>query len=120
MRLVENALHLGQSLLAGTRVVSAVNLACSHHEGLDRLYLLCRYVTKVDHCSCDGARSWLTMHCGCGALSRGTPCSSLRFELGINRGLNTVDIVRTWGRKTRRYRCSEHCNAVPPVTAECS
>ena len=111
MRLVENALHLGQSLLAGSRVVSAVGIARSRHEGLDRLYLLRRYVTKVDLCSCDEVRSWLTMHCGCSALSRGAPCSSLRFEPGINRSLNAVDILRTWARKTRRYRCRERHHA---------
>ena len=44
-RLIENALHLGQSLLARTRVVSAVGLARSRHERLDCLYLLWRYVT---------------------------------------------------------------------------
>jgi len=111
LRLVENALHLGQSLLAGTRVVSAVGITRSRHECLDCLYLLWRYVTKVNFCSCYGARSRLTMQCGCSALSRGAPCSSLRFEFGINHGLNAVDILRTWARKTRRYRCSDHRHA---------
>ena len=36
--------------------------------------------------SCDGARSRLTMQCGCGTLtSAERPAASLRFELGINR-----------------------------------
>jgi hypothetical protein len=109
--LEENALHFGQFLLAGTLVTSAVGFTRPRHKRLDCLYLLWRYATKVDLCSCDGARSRLTMQCGCGALSRGAPCSSLRFELGINHGLNAVDILRTWVGKTRRYRCSDHRHA---------
>ena len=54
--LEENALHFGQCLLAGALVASAVGLARSRHERFDCLYFLWRYVTKVDLCSCYGAR----------------------------------------------------------------
>ena len=109
--LEENAMHFGQCLLAGALVASVVGFTRPRHKRLDCLYLLWRYVTKADLRSCDGARSRLTMQCGCGALSRGAPCSSLRFELGINRGLNAVDFLRTWASKTRRYRCSKRRHA---------
>ena len=80
--LEENAMHFGQCLLAGALVASVVGFTRPRHKRLDCLYLLWRYVTKADLRSCDGARSRLTMQCGCGALSRGAPCSSLRFQLG--------------------------------------
>jgi hypothetical protein len=105
--LTKNALHVRQSLLAGTLVTGAVGVTRSRHARLDCLHYLWRYHTKLRFRSCDGLRRWLTIRCGCDALARGWPGGSIRLELGIELGLHTGDSLRTWASVTRRHQRSE-------------
>jgi hypothetical protein len=107
----KNALHVGQSLLAGTLVTGAVGVTSPRHARLDCLYTLWRYLTKFRFRGCDRVRRWLTIHCGCSALTCGWPDGSIRFELGVKLGLHTVDPLRTRPRVTRRHQRSERSGA---------
>jgi hypothetical protein len=59
--LTKNALHVGQSLLAGTLVTGAVGVTSPRHARLDCLYTLWRYLTKLRFRGCDRVRRWLTI-----------------------------------------------------------
>jgi hypothetical protein len=109
--LTKNALHVGQSPLAGALVTGAVGVTSPRHARLDCLYTLWRYLTKLRFRGCDRVRRWLTIHCGCGALACGWPDGSIRFELGVELGLDTVDPLRTRARVTRRHQRSERSRA---------
>jgi hypothetical protein len=51
-----------------------------------------RYLAKLGLGVGDQARSWLTMHCGRRAFTRATSDSTLRFQLGVNPSLDTVEV----------------------------
>jgi hypothetical protein len=51
--LTKNALHVGQSLLAGTLVTGAVGVTSPRHARLDCLYNLWRYLTELRFRRCD-------------------------------------------------------------------